>query len=114
MKLIDKSLDSSYADELMKECPLSASPSVQVNNDPETSMVFDNHYYRNLLTNKGLFQSDSALLSDNRTRKLVEDLANDQQFFFESWGQSFMKLTSIGVKTGDEGEIRRFCSSTNA
>lgn len=114
LRLIDKSLDSSYADELTKECPTSASPSVQVNNDPETSMVFDNQYYRNLLTNKGLFQSDSALLSDNRTRKLVEDLANDQEFFFESWGQSFLKLTSVGVKTGDEGEIRRSCASTNA
>nr|KYP72379.1 Peroxidase 46 [Cajanus cajan] len=99
---------------ILSECPTSASPSVQVNNDPETSMVFDNQYYRNLLTNKGLFQSDSALLSDNRTRKLVEDLANDQEFFFESWGQSFLKLTSVGVKTGDEGEIRRSCASTNA
>lgn len=98
----------------MQECPLSASPSVTVNNDPETSMVFDNQYYRNLLTNKGLFQSDSALLSDNRTRKFVEDLANDQEFFFESWGQSFLKLTSIGVKTGDEGEIRSSCASINA
>ncbi|RDX94276.1 Peroxidase 46 [Mucuna pruriens] len=114
LTLIDKALDSSYAEELMKECPLSASPFVQVNNDPETSMVFDNQYYTNLLTNKGLFQSDSALLSDNRTRKLVEDLANDQDFFFQSWGQSFLKLTSVGVKTGDEGEIRLSCASTNA
>ncbi|XP_047159314.1 peroxidase 46-like [Vigna umbellata] len=114
LTLIDKSLDSSYANELMKECPLSASPSMLVNKDPETSMVFDNQYYRNLVNNKGLFQSDSALLSDNRTRRLVEDLAKDQQFFFQSWGQSFLKLTTIGVKTGDEGEIRSFCASTNA
>ncbi|XP_061368070.1 peroxidase 18-like [Gastrolobium bilobum] len=112
--LIDKTLDSSYADELMKKCPISASPFVTVNNDPETSMVFDNQYYRNLLNNKGLFQSDSVLLIDDRTRKLVEDLANDQDLFFENWGQSFLKLTSVGVKTGDEGEIRLSCSATNA
>ena len=98
----------------MQECPAGASPSVTVNNDPETSMVFDNQYYKNLLNNKGLFQSDSALLNDDRTRKLVEDLANDQELFFENWGQSFMKLTNIGVKTGDEGEIRSSCASTNA
>ncbi|XP_027333445.1 peroxidase 46 [Abrus precatorius] len=114
LTLIDKALDSSYAEELMKECPLSASPSVQVNNDPETSMVFDNQYYKNLMMNKGLLKSDSVLLSDNRTSKLVEDLANDQEFFFENWGQSFLKLTSLGVKTGDEGEIRISCASTNA
>lgn len=97
----------------MKRCPAGASPSVTVNNDPETSFVFDNQYYQNLRAHKGLFQSDSALFSDNRTRKQVEDFANDQVGFFESWGQSFLKLTSIGVKTGDEGEIRRSCSATN-
>lgn len=112
--LIDKSLDSSYADELMKECPISASPFAKVNNDPVTSMIFDNQHYRNLLTNKGLFKSDSVLLDDDRTRKLVEDLANDQDLFFEHWGQSFLKLTSVGVKTGDEGEIRGSCAATNA
>lgn len=97
----------------MKRCPAGASLSVTVNNDPETSFVFDNQYYQNLQAHKGLFQSDSALFSDNRTRKQVDDFANDQVGFFESWGQSFLKLTSIGVKTGDEGEIRRSCSATN-
>ena len=85
-----------------------------VNNDPETSFVFDNQYYKNLLIRKGLFQSDSVLFDDNRTRKQVESFANDQFSFFESWSQSFLKLTSIGVKTDDEGEIRASCSSTNA
>ncbi|XP_061375711.1 peroxidase 46-like [Gastrolobium bilobum] len=114
LRLIDKTLDSSYANELMKQCPIGAMPSVTVNNDPETSMVFDNQYYRNLLDHKGLFQSDSVLLNNDDTRKLVEDFANDQQLFFENWGMSFLKLTSVGVKTGDEGEIRRSCAATNA
>lgn len=85
-----------------------------VNNDPETSLVFDNQYYRNLLAHKGLFQSDSVLLNDDSTKRLVEDFANDQELFFESWGMSFLKLTTVGVKTGDEGEIRRSCAVTNA
>lgn len=89
-------------------------PSVTVSNDPETSTVFDNQYYQNLLARKGLFQSDSVLLENDSTRKTVEDFANDQELFFESWGQSFLKLTSVGVKTGNEGEIRRSCAATNA
>ncbi|KAF7830379.1 peroxidase 46 [Senna tora] len=114
LRVIDKELDSSYANELMKHCGTSASPSVTVNNDPETSMVFDNQYYRNLMTHKGLFQSDSVLLNDNQTRTLVENLANDQELFFERWGQSFLKLTIVGVKADEEGEIRRSCEATNA
>lgn len=97
----------------MKRCPAVPNPAATVNNDPETSFMFDNQYYRNLQAHKGLFQSDSVLLNDNRTRKQVEDFANDQFAFFDSWGQSFLKLTSIGVKTGDAGEIRRSCSTTN-
>lgn len=113
LKLVDKSLDSIYADELMKRCPAGASPSATVNNDPETSFMFDNQYYRNLQAHKGLFQSDSVLLNDKRTRKQVENFAVDQVAFLESWGQSFLKLTTIGVKTGEAGEIRRSCSTTN-
>lgn len=84
-----------------------------VNIDPETSMLFDNQYYRNLLDRKVLFQSDSVLMNNDDTRKLVEDFANDQELFFDNWGVSFVKLTSIGAKTDEEGEIRRSCAATN-
>lgn len=109
----DTSLDKTYASELIQKCPKDASSSITVDNDPETSQLFDNQYYKNLVAHKGLFQSDSELLNDGRTKGLVENLANDQESFFQRWGQSFMKLTSIDVKTGDEGEIRRLCSATN-
>ncbi|KAF4348033.1 hypothetical protein F8388_014337 [Cannabis sativa] len=113
LTLIDASLDSAYANELMKKCPANAQPSTTVNNDPETSFVFDNQYYKNLLKKKGLFQSDSVLFGDTRTSKRVESFAKNQFSFFESWSQSFLKLTTIGVKTNEVGEIRALCSSTN-
>lgn len=112
--LIDASLDNGYAEELLKQCPAGANPSITVKNDPRTSFVFDNQYYRNLLAHRGLFQSDSILFTDSRSRKQVEHFAEDQFGFFESWVQSFLKLTSIHVKTGDEGEIRAFCPTANA
>ncbi|KAK2445896.1 lariat debranching enzyme [Trifolium repens] len=113
LKLIDQTLDTNYANQLMKQCPVNAQPFVTVNNDPETSMLFDNQYYRNLLAHRVLFQSDSVLLNDNNTRKIVEDFANDQKLFFDNWAVSFVKLTSIGVKTDEEGEIRQNCAATN-
>lgn len=113
LTLIDTTLDGNYANQLMRKCPADASSSTTVDNDPETSVVYDNQYYRNLVVHKGLFQSDSVLFKDGRTRNLVEAFADDQIGFFESWGQSFLKLTSIGVKTGEEGEIRQSCSVAN-
>ncbi|XP_023524285.1 peroxidase 46-like [Cucurbita pepo subsp. pepo] len=113
MTLIDASLDGTYANELMQRCPAGAASTVVVDNDPATANVFDNQYYKNILSHKGLFQSDSILISDGRTRAHVERFAKDQIGFFENWGQSFLKLSSVGVKSGDEGEIRLSCSTNN-
>ncbi|KAE8731653.1 Peroxidase 46 [Hibiscus syriacus] len=114
LTLIDTSLDINYAQELIKKCPAGgSSTSVTVNNDPETSFVFDNRYFSNLLAHKGLFQSDSVIVEDGRTRKQVEEFANSEESFFKSWGESFLKLTTIEVKTDDEGEIRHSCSFSN-
>ncbi|KGN55409.1 peroxidase 46 [Cucumis sativus] len=113
LTLIDASLDGAYADELMRRCPAGASTAATVENDPATSSVFDNQYYRNILSHRGLLQSDSVLISDGRTRARVESFANDEIGFFENWAQSFLKLSSVGVKSGDEGEIRLSCSTPN-
>ncbi|XP_058067818.1 peroxidase 18-like [Magnolia sinica] len=110
---IDRSLDKAYADQLTNQCPADASTSITVSNDPETPQVFDNQFYRNLLAGKGLFQSDSVLFTDGRTKEMVEEFSESQEIFFERWAASFIKLTTVGVKTGNEGEIRRVCNLTN-
>ncbi|KAK2998261.1 hypothetical protein RJ639_024247 [Escallonia herrerae] len=114
LALIDPSLDKDYAAMLTKQCQVGASASVTVNNDPQTPTIFDNQYYGDLLAHKGLFQSDSVLLNDTRTMNKVVNFANNQDKFFESWSRSFVKLASVGVKTGGEGEIRQSCSVINA
>ena len=99
----------------MKQCPpAGANPAISVNNDPETPLLFDNQYFKELLSHKGLFQSDSLLLNDERTKKKVVEFANDEASFFDSWAQAFLKLTTIGVKADGDGEIRRTCSSINS
>ncbi|XP_010268456.1 PREDICTED: peroxidase 46-like isoform X2 [Nelumbo nucifera] len=110
---IDASLDRIYANELIKQCPAGVDKSITVNNDPETSLLFDNQYYRNLISHKGLFQSDSVLFSDGRTKAKVEEFSDSQYMFFEKWTESFLKLSSVGVKTGDEGEVRTSCRAIN-
>ncbi|KAK9098038.1 hypothetical protein Syun_025083 [Stephania yunnanensis] len=110
---VDDSLDKTYAAELAKQCPLGANGAITINNDPETSSLFDNHYYKNLVSHKGLFQSDSVLFADKRTRRRVAELAGNEESFLGSWGDSFLKLASLEVKTGEEGEIRRTCSLIN-
>ncbi|XP_027183309.1 peroxidase 18 [Coffea eugenioides] len=112
--LIDSSLDREYAAQLTKRCPGgAAATSPTTDNDPETPNLFDNQYYKDLLAHKGLFQSDSVLVSDKRTISKVQNFANNQDSFFERWEQSFLRLTSIGVKIDNEGEVRQLCAVVN-
>ncbi|GER34400.1 peroxidase superfamily protein [Striga asiatica] len=114
LTLIDSSLDRQYASQLTKMCQAGASDdSVTVENDPASPQQFDNNYYKILLEHRGLFQSDSALLNDVRTRDRVMEFADSQDSFFESWGVSFLKLVSVGVKTDEDGEIRQLCAVSN-
>ncbi|GAB4836709.1 Peroxidase 18 [Ancistrocladus abbreviatus] len=111
LTFIAPSLDHKYAMQLAKRC--AAAPTASVSNDPNTSFLFDNQYYKNLMAHKGLFQSDSVLFDDQKTRNLVDLFANDGSAFIERWGESFLKLANVGVKVDGEGEIRQSCSTTN-
>ncbi|XAR71474.1 Peroxidase [Bertholletia excelsa] len=111
LTFIDASLDKDYASRLAKQC--GGSGGGTVSNDPGTPFLFDNRYYQELLAKRGLFHSDSALVSDRRTLDQVLDFAKNQASFFDSWTRSFSKLTSVGVKTGEQGEIRQTCSVAN-
>ncbi|KAK9130283.1 hypothetical protein Sjap_010770 [Stephania japonica] len=110
---VDNSLDKAYATELAKQCPVGANGAITVNNDPETSILFDNQYYKNLVSHKGLFQSDSVLFADERTKRRVAEFASNEESFLGSWRDSFLKLAGLEVKTGEDGEIRRTCSQIN-
>ncbi|EPS63278.1 hypothetical protein M569_11511, partial [Genlisea aurea] len=107
------SLDGNYAGRLIQLCARD-DDSVVVSNDPRTPFTFDNGYYRNVVANEGLLESDSALGIDSRTRDRVMEFADDQGRFFEEWGVAFAKLSSIGAKDEDNGgEVRRICSAPN-
>jgi len=81
--------------------------------DPESSSTFDNDYYSILIQNKGLFQSDAALLTAKVSRNIVNELTKQDKFFTE-FGQSMKRMGAIEVLTGSDGEIRTKCSVVNS
>lgn len=101
-------MDQGYAKKIAKKCSIGTSATT-IDNDASTPMLFDNQYYINLLANEGLLHSDSILVSDSRTISKVKEFARSQDAFFTSWAESFSKLSTTGVKTGNEGEVRFAC-----
>jgi len=81
--------------------------------DPVTSNTFDNRYYKNVLSNSGLLQSDQALLGDSTTASLVNYYSKWPILFFRDFAVSVEKMGRIGVLTGQQGQIRKNCRAVN-
>ncbi|XVF38617.1 hypothetical protein REPUB_Repub20aG0117800 [Reevesia pubescens] len=109
----DPSLDPTYAKTLRKQCPNPANPTITVDMDPGSARSFDKHYYDILLQKKGLFISDAALLTDNKSRQFVTNLQRSRDLFFSAFARSMTKMAAIEVLTGNAGEIRQNCRVVN-
>ncbi|XP_052189379.1 peroxidase 63 [Diospyros lotus] len=110
----DPTYNPTYADGLRRACADSRqNPSLSVFNDIMTPNKFDNMYFRNLPKGLGLLSSDRVLYSDRRTRPFVEAYAANETAFFEAFRGAMEKLSILGVKAGQQGEIRRRCDAFN-
>lgn len=95
-------------------CPINANPSIIESMDPETPQQFDNLYYKDLQSHEGLFTSDQVLFTDSRSAITVNSFAASTDSFQTAFVTAMTKLGRTGVKTGNEGEIRRDCSAFNS
>ncbi|OMO85391.1 Plant peroxidase [Corchorus capsularis] len=111
---VDPTLDPNYAQQLMEACPRNVDPSIAINMDPETPQTFDNVYYQNLVNGKGLFTSDQVLFTDSASQPTVNDFASNPGNFNGAFITAMRKLGRVGVKTGNEGEIRLDCTRFNS
>ena len=96
---------------LRLSCPEGSfiSNSTFVVNDP-TAFTFDNQYYSNSMRGHGRLRVDSEVSSDPRTAPIVSSFADDEAYFFRAFASAFVKLSTSGVLTGNQGVIRKSCN----
>ncbi|XP_019441005.1 PREDICTED: peroxidase 65-like [Lupinus angustifolius] len=82
-------------------------------NDVRSPSTFDNAFFKNILKGLGLLTTDYLLSVDPRTRPIVEEYAKDQQAFFVDFAKAMEKVSVLGVKTGNKGEVRNRCDQFN-
>lgn len=86
--------------------------------DDGSADAFDNHYYQNLLGQRGLLSSDQGLFSSAdgsaaTTRALVQAYSASSERFFCDFGRSMLKMGNIRPLTGSAGQIRSNCRAVN-
>ncbi|XXG54282.1 hypothetical protein AAC387_Pa03g2207 [Persea americana] len=65
--------------------------------------------------NRGLFESDTALLTNKGSSKIVNQLLKlKSKDFLSEFAESVQKMGAIGVLTGNAGEIRNQCRVVNS
>lgn len=112
----DPSMDAALVTKLQNLCgtasrPLDKDPTAFL--DQNTSFVFDNQFYIQILQKKGILQIDQELTSDSRTSGIVSGFASGGMRFSQSFAAAMVKMGSIDVVVGNAGEIRKNCRVFN-
>ncbi|GMH07336.1 hypothetical protein Nepgr_009176 [Nepenthes gracilis] len=110
----DQSMSPSLLASLRKTCPLNSptdSP-IALDQNPRSVNTVDNSFYKQIVARRGVLQIDQQLALDSQTKAIVQNLANATDFGTR-FGRAMAKLSTVGVLTGNQGEIRRSCRSVN-
>ncbi|EOA28395.1 hypothetical protein CARUB_v10024601mg [Capsella rubella] len=106
----DPALETGYRTKLNKLCPLSVDQNVTGDLDA-TAHVFDNMYFKDLVSGRGFLNSDQTLYTTQETREYVKMFSEDQDEFFRAFQEGMIKMGDL--QSGRPGEIRYNCRVAN-
>lgn len=114
---VDPSINPAFLSQLQSLCPSNGDASKRVALDTGSENSFDNSFFGNLQSGRGILESDQMLWTDPSTRTLVQRFLGIRGLlgltFNVEFARSMVKMSNIGVKTGTDGEIRKVCSAIN-
>ncbi|KAL1360062.1 hypothetical protein HN51_005404 [Arachis hypogaea] len=109
----ESNIDSSYATSLQANCPSVGDDSNLSPIDTTTPTTFDNAYFKNLQSQKGLFHSDQQLFNGGSTDSQVTSYGSDAQTFATDFANAMLKMGNLSPLTGTTGQIRTNCAKIN-
>ncbi|KAL2491938.1 Peroxidase 44 [Abeliophyllum distichum] len=112
----DLTMDSALAARLLRTCgttsrPLNRDPTVFL--DQNTSFIFDNQFYNQIRSKKGILQIDQQLALDRSSAPIVSSFASNKNAFQQNFANAMIKMANIQVLVGKAGEIRKNCRVFN-
>ncbi|VAH42239.1 unnamed protein product [Triticum turgidum subsp. durum] len=110
----DTNINAAYAASLRANCPRSGGNGNLAPLDTMTPNTFDNAYYTDLLSQKGLMHSDQVLFNNDTTDNTVRNFASSAAAFSSAFATAMIKMGNIAPLTGAQGQIRLSCSKVNS
>ncbi|XP_010541735.1 PREDICTED: peroxidase N [Tarenaya hassleriana] len=114
----DTTLETTVLSDLQSFCPVGGNGNRTTSLDRNSTDLFDNHYFKNILEGKGLLSSDQILFSSdlatNTTKSLVVAYGSNQTLFFMDFTSSMVRMGNIMNPVNESnGEIRKNCRVIN-
>ncbi|XAR53265.1 Peroxidase [Bertholletia excelsa] len=114
----DPTINPSSLGQLQGLCPKDGDGSKRVALDIGSQLKFDASFFKNVRDGNGILESDQRLWGDSSTRTIVQNYAGNIKGllglrFDIEFQKAMVKMSSIEVKTGVQGEIRKICSKFN-
>ncbi|VAH26475.1 unnamed protein product [Triticum turgidum subsp. durum] len=111
----ETNIGTAFATSLKANCPrpTGSGDSSLAPLDTTTPNAFDNAYYRNLMSQKGLLHSDQVLINDGRTAGLVRTYSSGSAQFNRDFRAAMVRMGNISPLTGTQGQVRLSCSRVN-
>ncbi|TKY73176.1 Peroxidase 25 [Spatholobus suberectus] len=99
-------------------CPNKGNGLRRVSLDKDSPAKFDVSFFKNVRDGNAVLESDQRLWGDPTTQSVVQNYAGNIRgllgFRFDyEFRKAMIKMSSIEVKTGTQGEIRKVCSKIN-
>lgn len=114
----DPTMSASFLTQIQSQCPKAGDGLNRVALDKDTPAKFDVSFFKNVRDGNAVLESDQRLWSDAVTGPIVKNYAGSLRGllglrFDVDFPKAMVKMSSIGVKNGSDGEIRSVCSSFN-
>ncbi|KAH9752249.1 peroxidase 43 [Citrus sinensis] len=112
----DPGINPSFLVELKATCPQNGDVNVRLPIDRGSERVFDKQILQNIKDGFAVLESDSRLNDDIITNAIIDSYLGILSPIFgpsfeADFVESIVKMGHIGVKTGQQGHVRRLCAA---
>ena len=110
----ETNIDSSFATSLKSNCPSTSGDNNLAHLDLTSPTSFDNSYFKNLMSNKGLLHSDQQLFNGGSTDSQVNAYSSNSTSFLTDFANAMVKMGNLSPLIGTSDQIRKNCRKTKS
>ncbi|CAN1175947.1 Peroxidase 13 [Linum perenne] len=111
----DPAINPRFLPQLKSKCPFGGNVNDRLDIDWSSAVQFDDSIVHNIRNGFAVLASDARLTDNRESLEILESYVNtnDATSFIFDFADAMVNMGTIGVKTGNQGEIRRRCSVVN-